>query len=227
MLSMVIGGLLIVGVLVLVVSVITGLATFSPERAADVRRAEAENQAVTEQMIRRHPEVVKMIIHRERLDRDEVYIGALIALWLGALGIIVVPSAIASTSGLPTSTQKLLGTCMLLGTTFALLAASSAPPYDDRPAWLKRLIVTWWQVRHAYLLGAGGLFAVDVGLGWFAWAIAMHGSLIGTPTGLVPPILFLAYGKKAFRFIAEYLRMDREYNEAIRRMRDDPDGEGS
>lgn len=227
MLSAVIAGLLIFGVLVLLASVIAGLMTFSDKRAEDIRSAEAQNLAVTE-LILKNPRIVKKIIRRERLDRDDVYIGALIALWLGALGMILVPNAISSTADLPIGTQKLLGVCVLVGTSFSLIASSSAPPYDDRPAWLKRLIVPWWQIRHAYLLGAGGLFAVDVGLGWFSVVTLIHGSLVGTPTGLLTPILFLAYVKKARKFIAEYLRMDREYNAVILRMTQDyPDDEYS
>lgn len=160
-----------------------------------------------------------------RLDRHDAYVGPLIALWLAGLGIALVPIGVGAIATLEPDTQKLLALCMLVGTTIALMGAGAGEP----TIWVFRAVrrvartpgLRWMRhlepnfaVRHAYLFGAGGLIAVDVGLGWFGYAVITNGTVIGSATGSITPILFIVYLKLTRKFIREYRRMTREFEVA-------------
>lgn len=160
-----------------------------------------------------------------RLDRHDVYIGVLIALWLAGLGISLVPIGVGAISYLDAVTQKLLAWCMLVGTTIALMGAGAGDPaiwvfrFIRRLArirglrWVRHLEPTL-ALRHAYLFGAGGLISVDIGLGWFGYAVISNGTVVGSATGAMTPILFIVYLKLTRKFIGEYRRMTREFEVA-------------
>lgn len=159
-----------------------------------------------------------------RIDRDEVYVGVLVALWLAGIGIMVTPIGSGTIATLEESTQKLLALCMMVGASIALLGSASGRPsvwitwpfrmaaksgrlfgYDTAPV----------AVRHAYLMGAAGLIAFNVSLFFLGWTILTTGTVVGTATGSLTPILFVAYTKKMRRLFGEFLRLTKIFNEVV------------
>lgn len=150
-----------------------------------------------------HPEVKW---EPERIDRNDVYLGVLVALWLLAVGILLIPVGQGALGGVPPLTQDLLAVCLLVGTSLSLLAAATAEPHWRCPRWLSPFT---WKIRHAYLLGFAGLIAVAVSLGFFALVIVANSTLVGNISGALMPILFIVYLRMAVKLLRAYRSMAR------------------
>lgn len=152
-----------------------------------------------------------------RLDRDEYHIGLLYALLFSGLGIFLVPIGTGTVATMEPETQKLLATCMMLGSFISLSAASLGKPLPKilRPLWwLARKIIPRYDylpVRHCYRLGVCGLVSILGALAVFSWNVLTNGSVIGTFTGLMTPILLVVMSRRAWRLWTEANRMDHEY----------------
>lgn len=147
-----------------------------------------------------------------RLDRDEFYLGLMIALWFAGLGIIIAPIDTGTVATLEASTQTLLAIAMMVGATFSLTGASLGPGGGLLHRFLPK-----FPVRHAYIMGLGGLAATAVALGFFGWTILTNGTVLGTATGLLCPVLFFSALIKIKKMWLEYRRRDRDY-ELVKRV---------
>lgn len=116
--------MLVVGFAVLIGSIITGLLTFSPDRAKAVRAAEAQQQTMVEQMVRTHHYLPDFRCDGERLDRHPSYVWINMGLWLYGCSILFRTGPNPNLTVLSNGTQYGLRLCMLLGATFALVGAS-------------------------------------------------------------------------------------------------------
>jgi hypothetical protein len=151
------------------------------------------------------------------LDRHEVYIGVHLALMLAGIGIMLVPIGSGAVASMDPDTQKLLAAGMSGGSGLALLASTMGRPVFRPMRWIRRKIfhLEVMPLHHCYLLGAAGLMAVDTALGVFSWTLIGRGSLIGTATGALTPILFIVFLRLTYRMLVGSIRLNREYD-AIR-----------
>jgi hypothetical protein len=208
--------------------IVAGIAMFSPGRSAATILAEAPPDLRAEQLalLRSRPhEASRRDRHRQwkRIDRDDVYVGVLIALWFAGLGIMVTPIGSGTIATLEVSTQKLLAICMVIGASIALLGSASGRP-TLRVTWPFRMVAKLFgrlfrhatdpvEIRHAYLMGAGGLIAFNASLFCLAWTIITNSTVVGTATGILTPILFVVYTKKMRKLFAEFRRLTISFNE--------------
>jgi hypothetical protein len=157
------------------------------------------------------------------MDRDDVYVGVLVALWFAGLGIILAPIGSGAIAALEFSTQKLLAICLMIGASIALIGSASGRP-TLRVTWPFRILARPFgamfhhvtdpvEVRHAYLMGAAGLIAFNVGLFFLGMTVLGNSTVIGTATGILTPILFVVYTKKMWKLFREFRRLTAIFNE--------------
>lgn len=153
-----------------------------------------------------------------RLDREETYVGMLFAIWFSGLGIYLLPIGTGAVGTLTPGTQQLLAVAMLIGTSISLLGTLLGPGNlkITKPfRWaftrgrIKHYVPT--PLRHCYRLGGSGLFSSSFSLLFFSWVLLQEGSIIGSFTGFISPILFICWTKKGRRLLREARRMDKDY----------------
>lgn len=154
----------------------------------------------------------------DRLDRHDTYVGMLISVWFAGLGIYLLPIGAGALAAVDPETQRLLGACMLLGTTLGLSGSAMGPGQDlkiTRPVrWFLRHFVKGYEplaVRHCYRLAVAGLIATNVSLGYFSWVLLNNGTVVGSFTGLMTPILFVTWVRKIRKLWRKARSMDREF----------------
>lgn len=232
--------LVFVGIAILATSIIAGVALFSTGQAAATIVAESPQHLRAEQLAKLKMREAESSPPRKqdwpRMDRDDVYVGVLIALWIAGVGIIAVPIGAGAIASLEYSTQKLLAGCMMFGSTLALLGSASGRP-TLKVTWPFRMVakligrmfghdVGPVEVRNAYLMGAAGLIAFNVSLFVLALTIISNSSVVGTATGILTPILFICYTKKARKLFREFQRLTMIFNEIKEAVtRTDKDGD--
>lgn len=198
---------------IIISSMIAGALSFSTNRAREAKRQEtaASTTKYVAPVENMQPPAVC-----QRMDRHDYYLGVLIALWFAGVGVILVPIGTGALASLATSTQKLLAFALILGSSLSLLGSSLGPPGHFR--WWNPM--RWWfpefREANAYGIGAGGQIAIGVALGFFGWTVIANGSLIGTITGLLTPILSLCAFRMGRRLWAEHKRLDTEWWELKR-----------
>lgn len=137
----------------------------------------------------------------DRLDRNDIYLGVLQALWLASIAILVAPIAQGAVATMDWDTQKIWATTMLVGTTVALTGAwcgsGGMGPVSRR--FLPRM-----NREYAYLLGSGGLVATSAALAVFAWVVITESTVIGTATGAMTPILAYRYARMSCKLWREH-----------------------
>ncbi len=166
-----------------------------------------------------------------RQDREETYIAILISLGFSGLGIYLLPIGTGAVATLDPSTQRLLAVSMMMGTTMALLG-SCLGPRNLKITWPMRTIIplitrrpfTPLPLRHCYRIGAAGLIACCSSLFFFTGTLINVGNLVGTFTGLMSPLLFGFWTAKCIRLIREARRMDRDYDQVVREIKDNGHG---
>jgi len=155
-------GFLGVGALILGWSIWSGVTTFTPERAQNIRRAEAEALERVEQVRQLriiHPEMCR----HDRLDRHPAYVLVIVALLVFGWNVLFGDTAGSSNlAQLPPDTQRALAVCLLVGTILALLSAAGGVKVGrwviGRPVrehlWSDRL---GDDIRVPYIIGCLGL----------------------------------------------------------------------
>lgn len=160
------------------------------------------------------------------MDRDETYVGMLISIWFSGLGIYLLPIGTGTVGTLDPHTQKLLAIAMIIGTSISLLGTILGPGNLKITApfrWLftrgriKRYVPT--PLRHCYRLGGSGLFSASFSLLFFSWVLFTTGSIVGTFTGLISPILFICWTVKGNKLLREARRMDKDYKRIAKRVK--------
>ena len=180
--------LVFVGAAVLVVAITAGLLVFLllPGLAKAVKLAEADPHlaARIKQARILHPEIVKI----ERIDRHDAYVWLHLGLWCVALGIIFAPAPNTVLTALSWDAQKLLGLCMLCGSSTALVGISLGMRLGGwrllRP--ISDNIVSDHlgdDIRMPYTFGCLGMLSVAVSLAGYGWTIFQYATLIGTLGG--------------------------------------------
>lgn len=178
--------LIYIGIAILVGTIVTGVALFSPGLAVAVKLAEDGLPAPVEQQIRmRHPEIIK----RERLDRHDAYVWLQGGLWCVGLGVVLAPAPTGVLTELSWDAQKALGTCIFIGSTVALagvvLGLRLANGWRIARPIAKNLLsdLLGDDVRVPYTFGWLGLLSVGVGMAGYGWTIYQYATLIGTLGG--------------------------------------------
>lgn len=153
-----------------------------------------------------------------RMDREETYVGMLFSIWFSGLGIYLLPIGTGTVGTLEPGTQKLLAAAMLIGTTLSLFGSMLGPGAMRITAPLRWVLRRGRKhpfvptpLRHCYRLGGAGLFSISFSLLFFSWVLIQAGSIIGTFTGLISPILFICWTVKGNRLLREARRMDKDY----------------
>lgn len=161
---------------------------------------------------------VDLIATPDRLDRHDTFVGMQIAVWFAGLGIYLVPIGTGPVGALEGSTQKLLGLTMLLGTTLTLLGVAMGPGPKLKITAPMRWFLSKVQkdyiplsLRHCYRLDAAGLIATDVALAVFSWQVLNQGTVIGSFTGLMTPILLIVWIRKVIKLLYRAHKMDIEF----------------
>jgi hypothetical protein len=200
---------------------VLGLVTFSPERAEAVRRAEAQPQAVVEQIATLrilHPEMVK----HDRLDRHDFYVFVNIGLWMYGWGVLLAPSPNSNLSTLSWDTQQLLGMCMIVGASLSLIG--SALGLRIGPVRFARRVsdnllsdLLGDDLRAPYVLGWCGLLSTAVSLWVYGFTIWQTASsrLLGTLGGGLSAMIGLACITLGVRFIARSHRYSHDRDELL------------
>ena len=213
--------LVFVGLAFLVSTIVSFVAVFSRAPVAETIIAESSPRGNEQVEQQRQPQARHR--DRERIDRDDVYVGVLIALWFAGLGIVLAPIGAGAIATLEFSTQKLLAVCMMFGSSIALLGSASGRP-TLKVTWPLRMAsrpigrlfgqdVGPVEVRNAYLMGAAGLIAFNVSLLVLASTIVTNSTIVGTATGILTPILFVVYTKKMRKLFGEFRRLSKAFNE--------------
>lgn len=165
-----------------------------------------------------------------RIDRSDTYIAVLISLWFSGVGIYLLPIGTGAVGTLDPDTQQLLGSAMVLGTSLALIGTSMGPCpmwYAKPLVWvLKKIRGNRYRplsLRHCYRIGAAGLMSVLSALFFFTLVLLSYGSLVGSFTGLLSPILFMFWVHKSIRLLREARRMDHDYARMHARLEEDGD----
>lgn len=148
---------------------------------------------------------------KQRVDRHEYYVGPCIALLLSGLGVLIAPNSSGAVSDLDEFTRQLFCGCMIVGSSLCLFGSSFGPPASKY--WPFKYWFPNFQVRHAYLVGAGGNFALCIALSFFGVALFDAGTLVGTATGLVTPVLSLSAFLLGRHLWKEHRRLDAIWNE--------------
>ena len=165
-----------------------------------------------------------------RIDRSDTYIAVLISLWFSGVGIYLLPIGTGAVGTLEPGTQQLLGTAMVFGTSTSLLGTlmGPCPLWPTKPVvWLLKKIRREYYhplaIRHCYRIGAVGLMSVLSALFFFTLVLISYGSLIGSFTGLLSPILFMFWVHKSIRLLREARKMDDDYAKMRARLEEDGD----
>lgn len=165
-----------------------------------------------------------------RIDRSDTYIAVLISLWFSGVGIYLLPIGTGAVGTLDPGTQKLLGTAMVFGTSTSLLGVlmGPCPLWPVKPVtWLLKKIrkdrYHLLALRHCYRIGAAGLMSILSALFFFTLVLLSYGTLVGSFTGLLSPLLFLFWSHKALRLLREAKKMDKDYEEMHARLEEDGD----
>lgn len=159
-----------------------------------------------------------------RLDRHDSYVGLLIYVWMASIGIYLLPLGSGPIATMPVQQQKLLAVCMFLGSSLCLFGSASGDPPDIKITkpfrWLMKTRVVGLvrhhpyqplPVRHCYRLGIAGLTANVVAFGFFTGQLLTSGSVIGSMTGMLPPILVITWTRKIRKLWKLATEMDREF----------------
>ena len=119
---------------------------------------------------------------------------------------------------------------MLFGTSTSLIGVlmGPCPLWPTKPVvWILRKIrkdrYHPLALRHCYRIGAAGLMSVLSALFFFTLVLVSRGTLVGSFTGLLSPILFVFWVHKAVRLLREARRMDKDYEEMHARLEEDGD----
>ncbi|MGE5695595.1 MAG: hypothetical protein ACM4D3_10290 [Candidatus Sericytochromatia bacterium] len=80
--------------------------------------------------------------------------------WLGGLGLVNAPINTGVLGHMQPTTQELLGACLLIGRSLALVGSCLGPG----GIWPVRRLAWHFEVRNAYLIPAGGMFAIEAAL---------------------------------------------------------------
>jgi hypothetical protein len=160
-----------------------------------------------------------------RLDRHETYVGILIYVWVASVGIYMLPIGTGAIGDMSAEQQKLLAACMFIGSTLCLFGSAMGEPLTLRATrpfrWLlKSRVATWIRggelyapmpVRHCYRLAISGLVANVTAFTFFTGQLLTSGSVVGSMTGLLPPILVVTWTRKIRKFWRLAAEMDRDY----------------
>lgn len=151
-----------------------------------------------------------LIVEPPRLDRHDTYVGILIYVWLASVGVYLLPIATGPIATMDPQQQKLLAVCMFLGSSLCLLGSAMGEPANikiTKPIrWLlKRRFMarlrhhpyTPLPIRHCYRVGVAGLVPTVVAFAFFSAQLLTTGSVIGSMTGVLPPILVVTWTRKA------------------------------
>lgn len=201
-------------------AMIAAAVSFSVRRAQKIKHD--ENRFSTTEYIPhyRHREPVPVVCG-DRIDRHIYYVGVMTALWFAGVGIMLVPIGAGALGTLDIGTQKLLAFALVLGSSLSLLGSSLGAPRHRR--WYNPM--RWWfpgfKEEYAYGVGAGGQIALGVALGVFGWTVMTAGSLIGTVTGLLTPILSYCSFRFAHKLWDEHKRFNTEWRELKRAVEGD------
>lgn len=160
----------------------------------------------------------------DRLDRHDTYIGMQISVWLAGWGIFLLPIGTGVIGQLAPDTQKLLSMAMIVGTTFSLLGAAAGRAPIGRPElritapfrWVLMHVQKDYEplpLRYCYYIGAGGLLSTNIALAAFSWQLLNYGSVIGSLTGLMTPILLITWTRKMVKLMRTARRMDRVFHQ--------------
>jgi hypothetical protein len=178
--------LIFVGIAILIGAIIAGAATFSPSLAAAVKLAEDDLPLDVEHKIRlRHPEIVKA----DRLDRHDAYVWLHIGLWFVGWGFALAPGPNSALASLSWDAQKLLGLCLVNGSTVALVGIALGLSLPGGRRILRRVADNAFSdllgddIRIPYAFATLGLLSVGVSMCSYAWTIWQFGTLIGTLAG--------------------------------------------
>lgn len=160
-----------------------------------------------------------------RLDRHDTYVGILIYVWFSSIGIYLLPIGTGPISSMDPDQQKLLAICMFLGSTLALFGTAMGEPTTVRITAPMRWLLTRrlaekirrhpyspLPVRHCYRLGIAGLTACVMAFIFFSGTLLTTGSIIGSATGLLPPILATVWTRKIRKMWRAANRMDIEFD---------------
>jgi hypothetical protein len=161
-----------------------------------------------------------------RLDRHDTYVGILIYVWFAGLGIFLLPIGTGTIGAMDPDQQKLLAMCMLIGSTLCLLGSAAGEPADIRVTYPVRWVLKRHFVRkllghpylplptrHCYRLGVAGLVANVTAFAFFSVQLLGTGSIVGTMTGLLPPILVVVWTRKARKLWRHAVQMDRDFEQ--------------
>lgn len=161
-----------------------------------------------------------------RLDRHDTYIGMLFYVLFAAVGIFLLPIGTGTIGQMDPDQQQLLALCMFLGSTLCLLGAALGEPPTIRVTmpgrWLlRRKLVrkilrhpySALPTRHCYRLGVAGLSANITALVFFSVQLLHSGSLVGSMTGLLPPILAITWSRKIVKLWRVAGQMDRDFEQ--------------
>lgn len=183
--------LILLAVALMIAGPLLGLVLFRPDRARDVKRIELERattvlieQASYFRLL--HPEMV----HSDRLDRNDPYVWLHVGLWMYGLGTLLSPAPNANIAAIDWATQKMLGACLLFGSSIALSGVMLglghgrmhiARRISRNP--LSELLGD--DIRVPYLLGFCGLVSVAVSMVFYAVTIYVTSAsrLLGTLGG--------------------------------------------
>lgn len=168
--------------------------------------------------------LVRVLPEPPRLDRHDTYVAILIYVWLGSIGIYLLPLGTGPISGMDPMTQKLLAVCMFIGSTLCLAGSAMGTPGNIKITkpfrwllqrkWVAKIRHHPYEplpLRHCYRLGIAGLVACVTAFGFFSAQLLTTGSIIGSMTGMMPPILVIAWTRKARKFWHAATIMDKNY----------------
>lgn len=159
-----------------------------------------------------------------RLDRHDTYVGILIYVWLAAVGIYLLPIGTGTIGAMDPQQQKLLSVCMFLGSTLCMIGSAMGTPTNIKITkpfrWvlrsrlvrrLRRHPYAPLPVRHCYRISVAGLSANIVAFAFFTGQLLTSGSVVGSMTGMLPPILVVTWSRKARKLWRAAGQMDREF----------------
>lgn len=211
------GALVVTAMVLLVIGPLMATVLFTPRRAANVRIAEIQTQAMAEHIAALrtvHPEIVRTT----RVDRHHSYIWIHVGLFLYGLGVTLAPAPNSNLSTLSWATQQALGLCLLVGSTIALtgitLGARITKHRRIAPGVARNLVsgILGDDIRLPYTLACFGLLSIAVAMGYYVAGIiiASHGRLYGTLGGG----LSAAIGTMCVTLGAVLLQRIRSYSKA-------------
>lgn len=209
------GVVVFAGIAVLIGAFILTPILFTPGRAKAVKRAEELSRTqiahLTTDFRIRHPELIKCT----RLDRHDSYVWVHAGLWCVGLGVILSPTPGGALTALSWDAQKLLGLCMLTGSTVAItglcLGLRVRGRYVARPI-VDHLLsdLLGDDIRIPYGLGALGLLSVGISMCGYGWTIYQYSTLIGTLGGGLTFAIGGMCATLAVRFVRRIYRYSRQ-----------------